>query len=82
MKTPTIARFYRFLDRLGLFGEFWAEFYRVHYGRRRTLRGLENFLKVPPENYLRCAFIWANSDKGHQFWRNIDDRWQRLLSGK
>lgn len=82
METPTITRFYRFLDSLGLFGEFWAEFYKIHYGRRRTLREFEYFQKLSPMEYLTSAFPWEETDAGFYFWRDIDRRWQRRLRDK
>lgn len=82
MKTPAITQFYRFLDSLGLFGEFWAEYYKIRCGRRRTLREFEYFLKLSPKEYLSSAFPWAETDAGFYFWRDIDRRWQRRLLGK
>lgn len=82
METPTITRFYRFLDSLGLFGEFWVEYYKIRCGRRRTLREFEYFLKLSPKEYLTSAFPWTETNAGYHFWKDIDRRWQRRLLGK
>ena len=82
METPTITRVYRFLDSLGLFGEFWVEYYKIRCGRRRTLREFEYFLKLSPKEYLSSAFPWDETDAGYYFWRDIDRRWQRRLLDK
>lgn len=82
MKNATVTQFYSFLDSLGLFGEFWAEYYKIRDGRRRTLCEYKYFLKLLPKEYLSSAFPWAETDAGYYFWRDIDRRWQRRLLGK
>lgn len=79
MKRATITQFNRFLDSLGLFGEFWSEFYRVHNGRRKTLREFEYFPTLLPERFLVSAFPWQNSDAGYAFWEKVHCRWLRHI---
>lgn len=79
MERITITQFYRFLDSLGLFGEFWAEFYKIRSGRRLTLREFKNFPKLPPAEYLPSAFPWDDTDAGREFWENVHRRWLRRI---
>lgn len=82
MKRVTITHFYRFLDDLGLFGEFWSEFYKVRDGRRRTLRERYRLQFVPPEKFVFSAFPWVDTDFGHNFWENVHRRWLRHIGRK
>lgn len=79
MKHTTVTQFYRFLDSLGLFGEFWSEFYKVRNGRRMTFRAFEYFSTLPPERFLTSAFPWKKTDAGYAFWERVHRRWLRRI---
>lgn len=79
MKRITATHFLRFLDNLGLFGEFWSEFYKVRNGRRMTLREFAHFPSLPPEKFLTSAFPWKDTDAGFAFWERIHRRWLRRI---
>lgn len=82
MKRVTIMHFYRFLDNLGLFGEFWSEFYKLRDGRRTTLRDRYRLQFLPPEKFVLSAFPWMDTDRGHIFWEDIHCRWVRHIGRK
>lgn len=75
MKRTAVTRFHRFLDDLGLFGEFWSEYYKVRDGRRMTLRDRCYFQSVSPKKLVSSAFPWNDTDFGYDFWANIHHRW-------
>lgn len=79
MSHATITQFYRFLDSIGLFGEFWSEYYKIRDGRRRTFNEYEAFLKLSPETYVSSAFPWNSTTSGAMFWRSIHYRWLRRI---
>ena len=79
MKRVTITHFYCFLDRLGLYGEFWSEYYKIRNGRRMTYRERYHFQFIPPEKFVTSAFPWADTDSGHDFWVIIHRRWLRHI---
>lgn len=82
MKPITVTRFYCFLDDLGLFGEFWSEYYKVRNGRRMTLRDRSCFQFVSPKKFVSSAFPWNDTDSGYDFWANIHHRWLRHIGRK
>lgn len=82
MKRVTIVHFYRFLDDLGLFGEFWSEYYKIRNGRRMTLRERYHLHTLPPEKFVSSAFPWMYTDFGFDFWENINRRWLRHIGCK
>lgn len=82
MKRVTITHFYRFLDDLGLFGEFWTEYYKVRNGRRMTFRDRRCFQFVAPKKLVSSAFLWKDTDFGYDFWENIHHRWLRHIGCK
>lgn len=82
MERATITHFYRFLDDLGLFGEFWTEYYKVRNGRRMTYRDRRCFQFVKPKKFVSSAFPWNDTDFGYDFWANIHNRWLRHIGCK
>ena len=79
MKRVTVTHFYRFLDNLGLFGEFWTEYYKVRNGSRKTFCDRRCFQSISPRRFVSSAFPWQDADFGYDFWRNIHLRWLRHI---
>ena len=34
---------------------------------------------VLPEGYIIGSFCWDKTDEGHDFWENLDNKWQATL---
>lgn len=34
---------------------------------------------LSPRCFLSSAFIWDNTSEGHDFWRNIDNKWFNII---
>lgn len=30
-----------------------------------------------PSNFIIGSFLWANTLEGHDFWKNLDDKWKK-----
>ena len=82
MSCATFTQFCCFLDDIGLFGEFWSEFYKIRGGRRMTLREYNYFSTIPPERFVSSAFPWNATTLGDMFWRRIHHRWLRCIGCK
>jgi len=35
--------------------------------------------EFPVEDAISLAFIWNNSEQGHEFWKNLSERWKERL---
>jgi hypothetical protein len=33
-----------------------------------------------PEDWILAAFVWAKSKEGYEFWRAINDEWEKFLT--
>ena len=75
MTTVTIDHFNRFLDDLGIFNEFWYEFFKVPGRGVITLKYYKKYLALPPERYISSAFPWRDSVSGRAFWETIQTLW-------
>ena len=79
MTTVTIDHFNRFLDDLGIFDEFWCEFFKVSGKGTITLKRYKEYLALPPERYITSAFLWRDSASGCAFWGIIQVLWNTRI---
>lgn len=79
MTTVTIDHFNRFLDDLGIFNEFWSEFFKAPGRGVITLKYYKKYLALPPERYISSAFPWRDSVSGCAFWGTIQILWHNRV---
>ena len=29
--------------------------------------------------YIKLSFFWAGTKEGHMYWRNLDDKWEKIV---
>ena len=71
-----VVLFVDFLQTQHLHDEYLM-YFDEDYGSEQTV---ESFLfNSSPYNYLKAAFNWANTQKGYDFWNNINLLWLNEL---
>lgn len=67
--------FVRFIDSEGLFPNY------VSYLHGRHGKSVPDFLyRTDPANYISGAFVFADTPEGYDFWLDLFNRWNKILS--
>ena len=74
-------RFFRFLKEKGVYGEWVYNIYEQHPIWDNTFwEGIWKYDLLSEKNQceegIDCAFCWADTIQGHDFWSKIDDEWK------
>jgi len=82
------AKFLEWLENKGLMAEFVSEFVKYKKGDGIRIRDevgndLYNYLKKCSEDkFLYNAFFWSNTDKGFDFWEELNYEWLNILKNE
>lgn len=69
--------FFRFLKSNRVFYKYFR------YFKKRKDNDFDVFLKNRNSHGLFvAAFVWCETDEGHNFWRELDNEWQKQLNEK
>lgn len=68
------------LKKLRVYGKFMRAFDGENSGNVDIGQGYLNHIcdELPLHRAIHCAFTWAGTDDGHDFWENIHAKVQRL----
>ena len=52
-----------------------------HYTNPFTIEPLEQCLNDSrwTDNLITCSFLWQRTPEGHDFWKNLNNKWKKQL---